>query len=88
MLEFCAFFGIEIVKVLILLLSQRMWSRTSIFGNDGGFPKCFLVVFTNSMDLVVTLEWNDLQRSLSLRKSMSLPGCDTMEFPGLEGVGV
>lgn len=50
--------------------------------------KYFLVVFTNSMDLVVTLEWNDLQRSLSLRKSMSLPGCDTMEFPGLEGVGV
>ena len=45
--------------------------------------KCFLVVFTHSMDLVVNLEWNDLQRSLSLRKSVSLPGSDTMEFPGL-----
>ena len=35
------------------------------------------------MDLVVNLEWNDVQRSLSLRKTVSLPGCDTVEFPGL-----
>ena len=39
MLEFCAFFGTEIVKVLILLLSRRMWSNTSFFGNGEGFPK-------------------------------------------------